>query len=67
MSAINPEDIITKIQAKLAEQNEVIREQQIQIHDYQLKVEELEKRLSEVSDAESARDELLSKLAELVD
>lgn len=67
MSSIDQDEIIAKIQAKIAEQNEVIREQQIQIHDYQLKVEELEKRIAEGSQAETARNELLSKLAELVD
>jgi peptidoglycan hydrolase CwlO-like protein len=60
-------ELIQKIQAKMAEQNEVIREQQIQIHEHQEKISELEQKIQELTTAENERNEMLSKLAELVE
>lgn len=65
--SISSDEIVKKIQSKLAEQNEVIREQQIQIQEHQLKIEELESKLADLSNAESERNDMMSKLAELVD
>ena len=68
MSApMSTEDILRKVQAKLAEQNEVIREQQVQIQEQQSRISELELRLESLNAAEVERNEMLSKLAELVE
>lgn len=64
---MNSDDIVQKIQAKLAEQNEVIRDQQIQIHDQQERIAELEEQLQGMSGADEERQSMLSRLAELVD
>lgn len=64
---LNSDDIVQKIQAKLAEQNEVIRDQQIQIHDQQERIAELEEQLQGMSGADEERQSMLSRLAELVD
>jgi len=64
---MNSDEIFEKIQAKLAEQNEVIREQQIQIHDQQERIAELEAQVANMSGADEERQNILSKLAELVD
>ena len=64
---MNSDEIFEKIQAKLAEQNEVIREQQIQIHDQQERIAELEAQVATMSGADEERQNILSKLAELVD
>lgn len=66
-ASINSDEIVKKIQSKLAEQNEVIREQQIQIQEQQQKIDELEGKLADLSNAETERNDMLSKLAELVD
>ncbi len=64
---LNSDDIVQKIQAKLAEQNEVIRDQQIQIHEQQERITELEEQLQGMSGADEERQSMLSRLAELVD
>lgn len=64
---MNSDDIIQKIQAKLAEQNEVIRDQQIQIHEQQERIAELETQMQGMSGADEERQAMLSRLAELVD
>ncbi len=64
---MNSDDIVQKIQAKLAEQNEVIRDQQIQIHEQQERITELEEQLLGMSGADEERQSMLSRLAELVD
>jgi hypothetical protein len=66
-AALTSEEIVKRIQNKIAEQNEVIREQQIQIQEQQQKVLELEQKITELQSAESDRNDVLSKLAELVD
>ncbi len=66
-TTLTSEDIVKRIQAKITEQNEVIREQQIQIQEQQQKITELEQRMEELNSAESERDDVLSRLAELVD
>jgi hypothetical protein len=63
---MSSEEILKKIQAKMAELIEVIREQQIQIQEQQQKITDLEQKLSELNTAETDRNEMLSKLAELV-
>ena len=65
-AALTSDEILKKIQSKLAEQNEVIREQQIQIQEHQQKISELEQKLSDLNTAETERNDMLSKLAELV-
>lgn len=64
---MNSDELIKKIQAKLAEQNEVIRDQQIQIHEQQQRIDELEEQVNGMSNADAERQAVLSKLAELVD
>lgn len=64
---MNSDEIVEKIQAKLAEQNEVIRDQQIQIHEQQQRIAELEDQLNNMSGADEERQAMLSRLAELVD
>jgi hypothetical protein len=66
-TTLTSEDIVKRIQAKIAEQNEVIREQQIQIQEQQAKISELEQRIDGLQSAESERNDVLSRLAELVD
>ena len=66
-SPLSSDEILKKVQAKLAEQNEVIREQQVQIQEQQTKISELEQKLESLGAAEAERDDMLSKLAELVD
>lgn len=66
-ASMTSDEILRKIQAKLAEQNEVIREQQVQIQEQQTRIAELEQKLESVSAAEMERNEMLSKLAELVE
>ena len=64
---LSSEEILKKIQAKLAEQNEVIREQQVQIQEQQARIAELEQRLESLNAAEAERNDMLNKLAELID
>lgn len=66
-ATMTPSEIIQKIQARLTEQNEVIREQQVQIQEQQAKIIELEQKLEALQNAESERSELMTKLAELVE
>lgn len=66
-TTLTSEDIVTRIHAKISEQNEVIREQQIQIQEQQQKISELEQRIDQLQAAESDRNDVLSRLAELVD
>jgi cell division protein FtsL len=65
--SINSEELIRKIQGKMAEQNEVIREQQIQIQEQQQRISDLEQKITDLSGAENERNEMLTKLAELVE
>jgi hypothetical protein len=65
-SALSSDEILKKIQAKMAEQNDVIREQQIQIQEQQQKIADLEQKIADLTSAESERNDMLSKLAELV-
>lgn len=62
-----PEELIQKVQAKMAEQNEVIREQQVQIQDQQTKIDELQAQVDSSKTATQDRDNIMSKLAELVE
>lgn len=64
---MDSDEIFTRIQAKMAEQNEVIREQQIQIHEQQQRIAELEEQIKGLTGADEERQAMLSKLAELVD
>ncbi len=66
-SPLSSDEILKKVQVKLAEQNEVIREQQVQIQEQQTKIGELEQKLESLSSAESDRNEMLNRLAEMVD
>ncbi len=66
-TTLTSEDIVKRIQAKITEQNEVIREQQIQIQEQQQKISELEQRIDQLQSAETDRNDVLSRLAELVD
>ena len=61
------ENLIQKIQAKIAEQNNVILEQQVQIEEQKGKIEDLEAKLAALESAEADKQLLISKLSELVD
>jgi hypothetical protein len=61
------EEILKKIQAKIGEQNEVIREQQIQIQEQQARIQELEGRIEQLAAVENERNDILSKLSEMVE
>ena len=68
MSAtLTTDEIVKKIQGRIAEQNEVIREQQIQIQEQQAKIMELEQKLEGLQAAETERNDLISRLSELVE
>lgn len=71
---LTSEELVKRIQGKIGEQNEVIREQQVQIQeqqqqisDLEAKISQLEAKVGELQTAENERNELFSKLAELVD
>jgi septal ring factor EnvC (AmiA/AmiB activator) len=66
-SGLSSDEILKKIQAKMAEQNEVIREQQVQIQEKDQKLKELEERMEALNNAESERNDMLVKLAQLVE
>ena len=67
MSNMTAEDILKKVQAKIAEQNQVILEQQMQIQEYQQKIEDLDRQLNELKAAEAEKQTLMAKLAELIE
>ncbi len=78
---ITNEEIVKLVQEKIAEKNEVIREQQLQIQDLQQQLAErdealnalraqladAQKQLAEVREQAADREELYRKLAEVVD
>lgn len=66
-SSLSSEEIIKKIQDKITEQNEVIREQQMQIQEQQQKIIELEQKIEGLQSAESEKNDMLSKLQELIE
>ena len=61
------EEVVRKIQAKIAEQNEVIREQQVQIQEQVARIQELEASVEMLNSAENEKNDILQKLSELVD
>ena len=68
MSAtLSTDEIVKRIQGRIAEQNEVIREQQVQIQEQQAKIIDLEQKLEALQSADSERNELISKLSELIE
>ena len=67
MAIPGPPMIDASVQAKIAEQNEVIREQQVQIQEQQQRIGELENKLSELTASEAEKNDIMAKLAELVE
>ena len=68
------EEVVQLIKVRLDEKNEVIREQQIQIHELQTalteaqdKVRECEERLAQIDQAQSLRDNLIQSITEVLD
>ena len=68
MSAMTNEDIIKVVQEKLAEKNEVIKEQQMQIVELQEQIENLEAKVSTLEEAKDHdKEELVKRLNEVLD
>jgi len=65
--AVTNDQIVSFVQEKLAEKNDVIREQQLQIQDLQQKIAALEQELLNVQAHAADREELLKKLSAIVD
>jgi hypothetical protein len=66
-ATVSSEEILKKVQSKITEQNEVIREQQVQIQEQENKLRELEEKLQGLQSAETEKNDILSKLAELIE
>ena len=67
MTKISNEEIISMVQEKLKEKNEVIREQQIQIQELQERISELENKKMEFDQIEKDREDLILKITEMLD
>ena len=63
----NGEEILKKVQAKIAEQNQVILEFTQQNEELKARIQELEARVEELSSVENERNDILSELSKLVD
>ena len=66
-AGLSRDEILKKVQDKISEQNDMIREQQIQIQEHLAKIQELEQKLGDLQQAETEKNDILSKLAELVE
>jgi cell division protein FtsL len=64
---VSNDQIVSFVQEKIAEKNEVIREQQLQIQDLQQKIADLERQLDETRAHAADREELFKKISAIVD
>ena len=64
---VNGDEIVKLVQEKIAEKNEVIKEQQMQIQDLSQRIAELEQSLVEAREQASNQEDLYRKIASIVD
>jgi len=64
---VSNDQIVNFVQEKIAEKNEVIREQQLQIQDLQQKIAGLEQLLDAAHHQATDRDELFKKISAIAD
>ena len=67
MAKISNEDIIKKVLAKMAEKDEIIKEQQLQIQGLQTTIQGLESKLKQAESAADIHEDLLTRLNEVLD
>ena len=67
MAKISNEEIIKKVLAKMAEKDEIIKEQQLQIQGLQTTIQDLESKLKQAESSAASHDDLLTRLSEVLD
>jgi uncharacterized coiled-coil DUF342 family protein len=64
---VNGEEIVKLVQEKIAEKNEIIREQQMQIQELSQRIAELEQSVVDAREQASNQEDLYRKIAAIVD
>ena len=67
MGKSSNEDLVAKIQEKMSEKNEIIKEQQIQIQELQTKLQDFELQMEGLQKKASTHDDLVQRLSEVLE